>query len=282
MKKKNQKRKIAIGLLRAFLICLCILLIVAGIAFYRGLTIRTYRISSEKLTNAEPIRLVVLADLHSYPYGGTQQPLLAKINAQNPDAILMVGDMGDDHEPIRGLVMLLEGIRGIAPSFYVSGNHEAWGNYDEIIRVIRGYGVSVLKGQRETIELKGQTIQILGIDDPEYTPDQGYDEIFRPILGFDPNYYTILMAHRPEPFLTYSHYGFDLVLSGHTHGGQVRIPFFSNGLYAPNQGWNPPYVGGYYQHENTEMIVSRGLSYNPTLPRVFNPPEIVVVELTGK
>lgn len=90
-----------------------------------------------------------------------------------------------------------------------------------------------------------------------------------------------MLSHRPERIESYKKYNFDLVLSGHAHGGQVRIPFLLNGLYAPNQGLFPKYAGGLYTHNNLNHVVSRGLSYNPKLPRIFNPPEIVIVELRG-
>ena len=93
--------------------------------------------------------------------------------------------------------------------------------------------------------------------------------------------YRILLAHRPERFRTYQRFGFDLVLSGHSHGGQVRIPFILNGLYAPDQGWFPKYAGGVYRHGNMTHVVSRGLSYNEKLPRIFNPPEVVVIDIYG-
>ena len=91
--------------------------------------------------------------------------------------------------------------------------------------------------------------------------------------------FKILVAHRPELIELYKKYPFDLVVSGHAHGGQVRIPFLLNGLFAPNQGLFPKYAGGAYIHENLTHIVSRGLSFSPKLPRVFNPPEIVVVNI---
>ena len=90
------------------------------------------------------------------------------------------------------------------------------------------------------------------------------------------------MAHRPDFIEDYSRLGFDLVLSGHTHGGQVRIPFLLNGLYAPNQGYFPKYAGGLYDVGGTRLLVSRGLSYYPELPRIFNPPEIVLMEIKGQ
>ena len=93
--------------------------------------------------------------------------------------------------------------------------------------------------------------------------------------------FKILLAHRPELIELYKKFSFDLVLSGHSHGGQMRVPFILNGLYAPNQGLFPKYAGGSYKHNSMIHIVSRGASFNPRLPRVFNPPEIVIIDIKG-
>ncbi len=94
------------------------------------------------------------------------------------------------------------------------------------------------------------------------------------------DYYTVLLSHRPEFFELYTEYNFDLVLSGHAHGGQWRIPYILNGLYAPNQGVFPKYAGGEYTENNTTMIVSRGLARESTLlPRFYNRPELVIIDL---
>jgi predicted MPP superfamily phosphohydrolase len=94
--------------------------------------------------------------------------------------------------------------------------------------------------------------------------------------------FKILVAHRPENIKHYREYSFDLVVSGHAHGGQVRIPYLINGLYAPNQGIFPKYAGGLYKHGSLTHIVSRGLSINPMLPRIFNPPELVIIEVKSQ
>ena len=125
------------------------------------------------------------------------------------------------------------------------------------------------------------------MDDPEAVRykkrgtnwEEGFCRAFNG-LGEEPAY-KVLLAHRPELIEVYKQGDFDLVLSGHTHGGQVRIPFILNGLYAPNQGWFPPYAGGMYDHGSLIHIVSRGVSFNPLLPRIFNPPEVVVIDIEG-
>ena len=103
----------------------------------------------------------------------------------------------------------------------------------------------------------------------------------RRLPALSPDACNILLAHRPDYIDLYRQYPFDLVLSGHTHGGQVRIPLLVNGLFAPDQGWFPQYAGGLYEVGETSLVVSRGLSYYPRLPRVFDPPEVVVIDVEG-
>ncbi len=262
------------------LAALAVLLLVAVVAFNGEIVDRTYRISSSKLTNEEPIRIVVIADLHSHAYGGDQKPLIDRVKKMEPDIICLVGDLGDDHEPFDGAALLLDGIIDLAPCYYVSGNHECWGDYPPIKEALLEYGVTILEGDSRTITVKGQTLNLCGIEDPCFTPHASYDELLWPFEQLPEDAYNILLSHRPEFIETISQYGFDLVLSGHTHGGQLRIPLLLDALYAPNQGFLPKYSGGLYQVEETTLVISRGLSYNPRMPRVFNPPELVLVELS--
>lgn len=153
------------------------------------------------------------------------------------------------------------------------------------IVLITDYGVKILSDSYEVIELNGNQVAIAGIDDPdklEYE-DIYYDQEASMETAFENleqiAAYKILLAHRPELIEQYEKFPFDLVLSGHTHGGQFWLPFLLNGFYAPNQGFFPKYAGGLYQHQNLVHVISRGVSFNPRLPRIFNPPEIVVIDI---
>ncbi len=274
--KRNRWRRVLHGLL----IALTVLLLLTDAALYRGIVNRTYRVTSAKLTNAEPIRIALITDVHSYAHGDDQKPLINRVAKMKPDIICLVGDIADDVRPFEGTALLMEGIKDIAPCFYVTGSHEYWSDSAAIKAAMRGYGVTILEGKSQQITIKGQTLNLCGVDDPTFTPNMGYDMLLRPFEQLPADTFNILLSHRPDPIETFSQYGFDLVLSGHTHGGQVRIPFFLNGLYAPDQGWQPKYAGGLYLVNGTALVVSRGLSYYPELPRVFNPPEMVLVELS--
>jgi predicted MPP superfamily phosphohydrolase len=137
-----------------------------------------------------------------------------------------------------------------------------------------------LEGDRRVVEVRGQRINICGIDDPSigrFNFDRQLENAFDSV---DSNLYTILLSHRPERFQQLSEYECDLILSGHAHGGQWRIPFILDGLIAPNQGIFPKYTSGTHTLNDTKMIVSRGLARESTrIPRVFNPPELVVIDI---
>ncbi len=230
----------------------------------------------------------MIADLHNHIYGPGQSELVQLIKEQEPDIIALAGDIADIQAPLTGTEMLLKGIQGVAPVYYVSGNHEYWSNdIRQIKDTIRKNGVTILEGSYDKISINNAAIIIAGVDDPEAVRykkrgtnwEEGFCRAFNG-LGEEPAY-KVLLAHRPELIEVYKQGDFDLVLSGHTHGGQVRIPFILNGLYAPNQGWFPPYAGGMYDHGSLIHIVSRGVSFNPLLPRIFNPPEVVVIDIEG-
>lgn len=272
---KKRKRIVLI------VIFFAILVILAFAAFFNGIVIREYVLASGKIN--DPVRIVVIADLHSHIYGENQSVLTEKIKKQNPDIILLAGDIADDVEPIEGTVQLLEKITPMAPCFYVTGNHEFWsGDIDSIIAVFERFGVPVLRQQKVSFEIGNQQLNLFGVDDP-YVLSEGdprsYGDLLKELGEVLPAEYNILLAHRPELIEEYKKYGFDLVVSGHSHGGQWRLPLLLNGFYAPDQGFFPRYAGGIYRHGELIHVVSRGLSYNPRLPRIFNPPELVVIDL---
>jgi len=272
------KRKKIIILLAAALV------VSAAVAFYSGLVLRRYTISTDKISLEQSYTFVLLTDLHSTIHGDKQQKLIDLVKAENPDAIFLVGDIADDEVPILGTQLLLEGISDLCPIYYVTGNHEFWSNEVDAIRAeIERYGVRILSDEYIRLELDGTPFLIGGLEDPDR---RNYEKMDYPFweaperafgdLEWDKTF-KILLAHRPENIGQYCQYPFDLVVSGHAHGGQVRIPFLLNGLYAPNQGWFPAYAGGAYEHGDTTHVVSRGLSINPRLPRIFNSPEVVVI-----
>ncbi|WMI80400.1 metallophosphoesterase [Anaerotignum sp. MB30-C6] len=262
-------------------ILLCILLFF--LAFDVRLKTVTYTINTEKLT--DQIRIALVTDLHSCRYGDDQENLIQAIEKENPDLILLGGDICDDRIPHNNTQKLLKSITKKYPCYYVTGNHEYWtGDIEKVLDIFRAYNVNILQGTFETIEVNGQKLNICGIDDPDaerWGTNISIAQQLEALKSTSENgFYTVLLSHRPELIETYLEYNFDLILSGHAHGGQWRIPGILNGLLAPNQGWFPPYAGGEYSFDNSKMIVSRGLARESTrVPRIFNRPELVIVNL---
>ena len=259
--------------------------ILAAAALRKTLTIRSYTLYKQTL--AAPIRLAVLTDLHSTFYGCGQKYLVRALEKQAPDMILMSGDMADDVVPHQGISELLAAIGRVYPCFYVTGNHECRsGEVANLKAMFTRYGVTVLSGQTAELSVKGQLLQIAGVDDPtcfeaadfSESAESWEDELAACRASLHGRAFHILLTHRPERVERYRDSGFDLVLAGHAHGGQVRIPGLVNGLFAPHQGIFPRYAGGQYALGETTLLVSRGLCKN-RLPRVFNPPELVVVNV---
>lgn len=240
--------------------------------------VRHYEVGSDQVS--ETVRIAFASDLHSCSYGENQTGLLDIIDEQQPDVVLFGGDIVDDVLPYENAIAVLQSAAEKYPCYYVSGNHEYWsGEIDNIKQMIAGYGISILEGDSETVPIKGQLINICGVDDPE----AGLQTFMQQIAAAgeaDPALFTVFMAHRPEYIDTYLQYEFDLILSGHAHGGQWRIPGIVNGFLSPNQGFFPKYAGGSYEFGEKTMIVSRGLARESTrIPRIFNPLELVIIDI---
>jgi predicted MPP superfamily phosphohydrolase len=272
----------------AALACLIIIVLLVLTAFYNGLTVKKYTVYTDKLRLGDIIRIVAVSDLHSHVYGENQQDIVSLVEKQKPDIIFLTGDIIDDEVQVEGAELFLAGIRGIAPVYYVTGNHEIWsGNVKDLKKTVRKYGIKVLEFGYERMKIKNSYITVGGIDDPDIEKywDSSFDwtkktrKAFAGLRG-KPDF-KILLSHRPELIEIYKEFNFDLVVSGHTHGGQVRIPFLLNGLYAPDQGWFPRYAGGMYRHGALTHIVCRGIANNARMPRMFNPPELAVIDIKG-
>ena len=229
------------------------------------------------------VRIALVTDLHSCYYGPDQRWLIERIAKESPDVILLGGDIFDDGLPDDNVHKLMESLVAKYPCYYVTGNHEFWsGRVDEMKAYMKSIGVTVLDGDCETITVNGVTIDVCGVDDPTYmSEEQWLEQLNVAYAKADSTHFRILLTHRPEKVDTYNRYDFDLILAGHAHAGQMKIPFINRGLLAPDQGFFAKYVDGLYTLDNgSVMEVSRGLSRESTrLPRFFNRPELVVIDL---
>lgn len=233
-----------------------------------------------------------LSDLHGTLYGRNHQFLIEKIRQINPDCVVMTGDMADHtpHSALR-LVRLCKSLKQHWPVYFVAGNHEQClkkALKTQLYHRLKKEGVAVLKNSFCRISRQGQTIRMYGLvtpmvyyNDPlgEYRKGAYFSlEDTKRILGeADPGVYNILLAHNPLYFPSYRDWGADLTLSGHIHGGIIRIPGIG-GLLSPDVSLFPRYDGGLFKEQGRHLIVSRGLG-NHFLVRVFNPPELVSVTL---
>ncbi len=251
-------------------------------ALNEKMLLKTYPIFSEKIKT--PVKIVQISDLHSSKYGEECSELLDAVNNIAPDIVVMTGDILDNRAPNGACFRFLKKIAALYPCYYVSGNHEVYTHLvDAIKEKLVSYGIRVLEGESETVSIGEQNIVVGGVDDPIESPDK-YGRLWEDQLtdcgrSLDGDAFSILLSHRPELISYYEETPFDLVLTGHAHGGQVIVPKLINGLYAPHQGFFPKYAGGEYVMANGgKMIVCRGLS-KYILPRVFNRPELVLVTL---
>ncbi len=265
------------------MIFLCILVLLIGVtAWFEHPVTENISIDAQGKIDTR-VRIALITDLHSCYYGKGQSQLLRMIEKENVDLILLAGDIFDDRMDDENAKALIEGICEKYPCCYVTGNHEFWGNKADAVKAfMKAHGVMVGEGTYFPVEIKGNTLILSGVDDPTYlSPDEWKAQLDAAYAEEYPDKYQILLSHRPERGKDYSKYDFDLVVSGHAHGGQWGIPFTQKGVAAPDQGLFPTVVDGLYQFSNgTDLVVSRGLCRERMpFPRFFNHPEIVILEL---
>lgn len=227
------------------------------------------------------LRIVLVSDLHGKEFGPGNAILLQKVMKLKPDIIAVTGDIVHQGVPLAILPPLAKGLSQIAPTYYVTGNHE-WATHrvPEIKALLASNGVRVLSNEYILLERDGQKLALLGEDDYNGPADQKTiaelaDEV-RKKEGQDT--YLLLLSHRNTRYKTYEEARIDLTLSGHAHGGQVRLPF-TDGLIGPHREWLPKYTAGRYLLTYGEMFVSRGLSDQWPAFRLFNRPDLPLLIL---
>ena len=266
-----------------------LILLIIWIAYGNtDLEIYKYNVKSEDIPSEfDNFRIVQISDLHNAEFGENNEKLLLMLKQADADIIAITGDMIDSRNTdIDVAISFAQKAVNIAPVYYVNGNHESrvLGEYEKLKQGLTDTGVTILENSSADITIGDETITLIGINDPTFRMDIMDDTMEQNIAHQlvnvipDNDNYKVLLAHRPEYFDVYAG-NVDLVLSGHAHGGQFRIPFIG-GLVAPGQGFFPEYYEGSHIKENTEMIVSRGIG-NSIIPfRINNKPEIIVAELT--
>ena len=238
-----------------------------------------YTVASNRLPESfDHYKIAVVSDLHNAEFGKNNSRLVELIKKEKPDIIAITGDFVDSGRTDMEIAgKLVQKLVEIAPCYYVMGNHEVWigEQYQELEKILLEEAVVILHDRSVQLAKEDETIQLVGLDDPDIQESILETKLNNMNLT---DSYCVLLSHRPEVFKTYVTEDIDLVLSGHAHGGQFRLPFIG-GVVAPNQGLFPKYDAGMYSENNTTMIVSRGIG-NSIIPiRFNNRPEIVIVEL---
>ena len=227
-------------------------------------------------------KIALVSDLHNHAWEDTLIRLLAK---EKPDLIAITGDLIDSsHTNIDSAMSFIRNALKIAPVYYVTGNHEAWlKNYKALEKQLAASGVQIMDNKNAWIEKDGEKINLVGLRDPAFSfhrleeENELVEAALKPLLN--PDSYNIVLCHRPECFDVYVKLKADCIMTGHAHGGQVRIPL-AGGLVAPNQGFFPKYTEGVHHQASTDMIVSRGLGNSIIPVRINNMPELVIITLS--
>lgn len=279
---------------KTLLILAAVLILAVGVSTVVSNTVLSvveYAVELDSVT--EPVHLVVISDLHERSYGKNNERLISVIRRQEPDSVFLVGDMvgaDADAAEVENLLALIRNLTECAPVFFSPGNHEMQFMETDggLLEQVAGAGATVLNDSYVDVTIAGQPLRIGGTmghgfpfgrteeefsSSPEYIFLKDFENTENP---------TICLAHMPDTFIfngAYTLWDVDLAISGHTHGGLIRIPWLG-GLYAPMQEWFPTYDRGLFRlGEDMQIVITSGLAGYGFLPRVNNLPEVVVVDL---
>lgn len=246
-----------------------------------------YNVSTSKLSSEFNLKIAHISDFHNTKL---KDKTIERLKEAEPDIIVITGDLIDSRKTKVQISIdfMAEAVK-IAPCYYVTGNHESRipEPFSELLIALDSLGVTVLRNESTILDVNGEKINIIGIEDPMFTLKKdstkkakaAIKENLAPLISKE--HYNLVLCHRPEVFDSYVSLGADLALSGHAHGGQIRLPLIG-GIISPNQGLFPKYDAGLYTKENTNMIVSRGVG-NSLFPfRMNNRPEVILVTIKGE
>ncbi len=272
------KGKVTLLILATLLVAFLISLYVSNAC----IKITHHTLESEKITS--PVRLAVISDLHSKEFANSNADLYSKIANSKPDLILTVGDMiADKHCNEQGIDYhkeMLSNLCHIAPVYCSLGNHERHSKeFEGIKESIAQSGAVLLEKSSADVELNGNKIRLFGLS-YYLSWDEEANNFISEALLTDSDVFSLLLCHNPEFYVWgIKNYPIDLMVSGHTHGGMLKLPVLGP-VYAPEQGWFPQYAAGFYKGENGHLAVTTGLGSSPEyMPRVFNRPEIMIIDV---
>ena len=306
-------RKKIINLIKLIVILLSFLC-VFNIILNKNIFVREYKIQSKKITEKfDNYKIVQITDVHSIRNEIDLEKIVNKVKLQKPNLICVTGDLIDSdyyssqndlykNNEIKQIeeltVRFMKNLKEISDTYYIYGNHEMMllddPENNKFKKDLENLGIKILNNKTEELKIDGERINIIGIQDPATLyKDEKYayidgtnkdkvqmilNDLFIEMPEDNQNKFTILLSHRPEYFELYDKYNIDLALTGHTHGGIVKLPIIK-GIYAHPQGWLPKYSYGIYKTNDFSMIISGGIGYSKLPIRIFNPPEICTITL---
>lgn len=271
------KRRYWFGIVIVVIFIVLVFLVIQN----KWIVVSQYSVVNERIPeDFDGFRVVQVSDFHNAKFGKNNIILVEKIMKLKPDIIVITGDLIDSNDTnIPVAIELSKQLVQIAPTYYVTGNHENWlvrDDKQELLEKLANTGVVNLKNEALDLKRNDSSICLIGLND-ENLSDETLTKITK---NLDQDSYKILLAHEPQHFERYAKSSVDLVLSGHAHGGQFRFPIVG-GLYAPDQGFQPKYSKGLYREGDSSMIVSAGLGNSVIKVRLLNHPDLVCVHLSN-
>lgn len=273
--------------IRRLLALLALFALAAGFVYWQNFTLQVEPVELffESLPpQFDGLRVAELSDLHGRSFGKNNVRLLRTLQKARPDMICICGDLFDEKTDLTMLEPLLTGLTDIAPVYYVTGNHE-WQvkNLREILQKMRAWGVTVLENEERVLSRGGAEMVVAGVHDPCGPYDMKTPAaLVRELRSAQGNDFILMLSHRNDELAMWSQLGVQLVLSGHCHGGVVRLPFVG-GVFGTRRELFPEYDAGVYRQDGTTLFVSRGLGYTNVHFRLFNRPHVPIMILrSGK
>lgn len=276
--------------MKKFLLLLILALFIYTIYSNWQIKVTNYEIHSEEIpTSFKGFKIAQVSDLHNRDFGEENNRLLKKLDKQSPDIVVLTGDMvSTSDQNFEAFFSFTKKVASKYPTYYIVGNHEQAldSNYqEEIYNYLDSIGVTtidndvvVLEDGEDKINLYGIWYHLMYYKNAKDDSIHFGTEQMSKIVGQAKEGFNIGLIHNPVYFETYADWGMDLVLSGHMHGGIINVPF-KGGLLSPEKEFFPKYDAGYFKYNHSQMIISRGLGDSIKIPRIFNTPELVIIEL---
>ena len=253
----------------------------------KKLKVRKTTLKFDKLPQAfDNFKIAQVSDIHCDKVGHSDLSFINKIKNFNPDMIVITGDILDSYNNNMDIAYnILSQLAIVAPCYFVSGNHELRlpEEYEQLINRMKKLNITHLHNSKLFITKNNESINLVGVEDYNFFKNEdnlNHRANFIKTLKelYSPNHFNILLSHRPEKFPIYADIKYELIFSGHAHGGQWRIPFVG-GIFSPSQGFFPKYTNGNYILEDSTMIVSQGLGNSSFPIRINNRIELILATL---